>query len=689
MANNDHHWAVQPIDPLELHWRLAAALDPSGDFTALTAQEIVSAELPDVQDEAFRDKYLLREVLRKYPDFDLGIDTRQVAKDAFYADEAVNAQTNERLLGLPDDPAVARVFQFARRKIAEVLGVFDERAFWRSWRFGPHSTLSLPRGEATPENKMMLEKPTVPAKALGLAKALLSREPHLAYSQEGGERHSLEPSDDGPNFVVKCIDLTRQLAVCEYDRWMSVSKNAKTDRGIGIPSDFGVMMQLALGRIIRALLYLAGINLNDQSHNQRLAALGSRDGRIATVDVRSASQSVVCGLVWNLIGAQPVRDLDPRWYVLLDALRAPCTLVDGDMHENELFSAMGNGYTFELESLIFYALAHGVCTELGVDTSVVSVYGDDITVPGNPRVGDLLTEVFRFAGFRINLDKSFGLTKDSLDEPHHFRESCGKHYRDGVDVTPFYIDSSLNDPFQIVLAYNNLIRWASNGLTRDRRVYPVAVWLLSHLGPGYRESVIPLSEGNDGIIVDFDEALPFLQVNKSPHVFDPNAPKGRVKGLGADGYLLRVFSFETRQTELPDYLRYLRTIYTGKPCSSGFKPPESQNTWPPQGFRSLRIKALDVARKQGKLLRDSSPRWLSLEDWCSVVPDPPKVEGVKVNLRRRRRHVYDWTWLGPWVFDDLPYASDAVGVLFEAQRGWDRLDRSHDVFVNTAHHRSR
>jgi hypothetical protein len=617
MAHHDHHWAFRPVDPFALFGKLRAALG-LGSEDGVTYHDIVKAEMPKVDSTSFREEYLLKEVLRKYPDFDQKVDTRLAALEAFLADEAVNSETNDRLLSIPTEGDVAQVLQLARRKIAEILGRFDEKEFWNSWRFGPHSTLSVGRHDANPANKMCIERPTVPARAWGLAAELLSMHPLWATAQGGITE------------VIKCVDLRSALTVCEWDLWTSVRKNAETDRGIGIPTDMGVVLQLAIGRMMRKRLYAAGINLNDQSFNQRAACIGSRDGSRTTVDVKSASQSVTTGLVYNLIGSQSHRDLDPRWYLAMDATRAPYTKIDEKQHKglhpNELFSAMGNGYTFELESMIFYALAWACCSYLAVDTDVVSVYGDDIILPGDSRVSDLFQRAFSWCGFRINADKSFGLNSEADAHGNRFRESCGKHFLNGRDVTPFYVDGPLTQPQNVVLCYNNLIRWAREGVfSRDGRVLEVAVWLLGHLGDGYRNCRIPYGEENDGCIADWDEAVATLRPVKTLHVMDPKDPKSVVKRMGLSGFSCNTFEVTPRSVQFRDFARYLLYMYNSKPGSSGWAPPRRK----PNIGEPLNE---DTVYKTAALI--------------------PLSKGLKTNLQARHRTVRNWALLGPWVRHD-------------------------------------
>jgi hypothetical protein len=85
---------------------------------------------------------------------------------------------------------------------------------------------------------------------------------------------------------------------------------------------------------------------------------------------------------------------------------------------------MGNGFTFPLESLLFWALTKACCS----DDEVVSIYGDDIICPTH-RV-PLIHRVLTACGFSLNLEKSYYTGE--------FRESCGTDYYRGIDIRPYY-----------------------------------------------------------------------------------------------------------------------------------------------------------------------------------------------------------------------------------------------------------
>jgi len=222
----------------------------------------------------------------------------------------------------------------------------------------------------------------------------------------------------------------------------TVPKNTTIDRVAAKEPDLNMFMQKGVGNYFRSSLRRVGINLNDQSRNQRLARLGSLDGSLATIDLSSASDSVTTALVELLLPSQ--------WHSLLNALRSPVTIIDGIEHVNAMFSSMGNGFTFELESLLFYVITRTVCYCRGYK-GTVSVYGDDIIAPSGSYHD--LEWVLKCCGFAVNPDKSF--------HKGPFRESCGGHYHEGIDITPFYIRKPITHLIDLIHIANAIRKWSS------------------------------------------------------------------------------------------------------------------------------------------------------------------------------------------------------------------------------------
>lgn len=110
------------------------------------------------------------------------------------------------------------------------------------------------------------------------------------------------------------------------------------------------------------------------------------------------------------------------------------------------FSSMGNGYTFEMETLMFYAAAKAVADYLCLPWWEVNAYGDDITI-GVEGV-ELLTLVLSSMGFTVNTSKSFSSGV--------FRESCGKDYFNGTSVRPYFVRTILRDVRDLIKFHNGL-----------------------------------------------------------------------------------------------------------------------------------------------------------------------------------------------------------------------------------------
>lgn len=229
----------------------------------------------------------------------------------------------------------------------------------------------------------------------------------------------------------------------------TVPKTSEIDRVACKEPDINMFMQKGIGNYFRSSLRRRGINLNDQSINRALAEEGSRTGRLATLDLSSASDSVTTELVRQL--------LPDAWFSLLTMCRSPVTVIDGEEHHNWMFSSMGNGFTFELESLLFYVLLRATAYFRGV-SGIISVYGDDLIMP--TELADYASWVLGWFGFQVNPDKSF------TSGP--FRESCGGHYWNGLEITPFYLREPIDSLPHLIHMANSLRKWGDLQIGSER-----------------------------------------------------------------------------------------------------------------------------------------------------------------------------------------------------------------------------
>jgi hypothetical protein len=617
------------VDPLRLYNKFAAAFGLPAETDPL---RIVSQEFPDINDELFRERYLLREVLRKFPSWELGIDPTSVALEGLDADETANRKTNDRLVNPTRASArVRRILHSAACKAVEILGPFDWSLFEEGLRFGPKATAEH-SGESLLVKKLT-ERKHVTSAAFNLAVAVLQSRPFWAFELDS------------------CLDWTQVLRIQDFDRVCVVPKNAQTGRAILIQPGFAVMLQLAVGYCIRTRLLQAGMVLNDQRINQELARISSIDGRDATVDLRSASNSLTSGLVWLMIGDHPnlgnKRKFDPTWYRLMDATRTTHGSVGGSLREWEMFSAMGNGYTFELESLIFRCVAAAVCHELGLPERV-SVYGDDIIIP--VEAVSLFRRVMSYAGFRLNMAKSFWGQGQK-----RFRESCGKHYLNGRDVSPFYVDTPLDTVSSVILLMNNIKRWAHNGTWGlDGRLKGVWEWLYDHLPGKARDTFIPLGEDNDGLIRDWDECSPRVHVDglkaRKWTALEPH-------WVWAESVLEIRKEYTTQVVDLAPlktpYVLGFRAL-TWNVSNRGRQPEQEMSYLIWHYLHSFRKVELEKPEIKGLSIAPNVwPRFVrghAGRAVCAVDSPytPYREPGEKLDVRMKTREVSTWTDTGPW-----------------------------------------
>lgn len=338
---------------------------------------------------------------------DIGIDKEEAALCKFREAEDACRETNAIFKlyargGFQFHPRVESVLFRAQRKIAEVLGPFPSFETL-GYRFGKGATTLTKKRMASVREKFAAGV-SCSAELLPAAFAVLGELPVLCEAWASAQMHSEEES-------WYSIPIVMHEGKLEF-----VPKNAKTYRATVTEPVLNGLYQLALGDFLVERLAAFGLDLRDQTRNQNLARVGSLTGALATLDLTSASDMLSTELVYSLLPLE--------WASGLARARTGTILYKGENVVLQKFSSMGNGFTFPLESLIFWALASAVCAK----DEVVSVYGDDIILP-SVRFTDLV-EVLTAVGFKANVKKSF------YTGP--FRESCGCDFISGVNIRPFY-----------------------------------------------------------------------------------------------------------------------------------------------------------------------------------------------------------------------------------------------------------
>lgn len=216
---------------------------------------------------------------------------------------------------------------------------------------------------------------------------------------------------------------------------IGVPKTLKTPRIIAVEQTAVMYMQQAIRRSIEegiehSKYAWSYISYKSQIPNQELARLGSLKGELATLDLSDASDMVSNQLVREMLSGHP------RLLEGIDATRTRSADVPNHgVLRLAKFASMGSALCFPIEAMVFstiiFVQLHRVYPNVPWKLlkekflGLVRVYGDDIIVPvehAQP-VADLL-EAF---GLKVNRSKSFWTGK--------FRESCGKEYFSGFDVT--------------------------------------------------------------------------------------------------------------------------------------------------------------------------------------------------------------------------------------------------------------
>lgn len=198
------------------------------------------------------------------------------------------------------------------------------------------------------------------------------------------------------------------------------------------------------------------VTIQDQTGNQLAACFGSEFGTVDTIDLSSASDSVSWVLVKRIFPAKVCKYLAATRTRLVEVPDQDEPVM---VHK---FAPMGSALCFPVQSTIYSAVVYaaGIAATYDLNDRLefesllkridrrflqklfknyndfglfpfqpFRVYGDDIIT--DSRLTSIVVRMLRQLGFEVNNEKSFVGNQA-------YRESCGKHYFDGFDVTPFY-----------------------------------------------------------------------------------------------------------------------------------------------------------------------------------------------------------------------------------------------------------
>lgn len=291
----------------------------------------------------------------------------------------------------------------ARKIVASVLGPYDDEECRDLSQFGSRASVGVPLSKACEAERWVVPISGSLDQAMWFSEEIMRSE--LVYKY-------LDAQPAGPNGSLFHIVQSLKLTL--------VPKTFKSLRVIMPNTTIGSYCSMGVGKMIRKRLATIGLNMSSlQKRHRVLARVASRDNTYVTADLSMASDSITGALLKRL--------LPEDWFSVLTKLRIGKVQIGNSTTDMETFCTMGIGYTFPLQMLIFYSLLRAIDQYFFIDSSLISVYGDDLIY--SKRLHFAVVDVFPRMGFLLNEDKSFP------DGP--FRESCGGDYYLGWDVRPF------------------------------------------------------------------------------------------------------------------------------------------------------------------------------------------------------------------------------------------------------------
>lgn len=233
-----------------------------------------------------------------------------------------------------------------------------------------------------------------------------------------------------PAFQIYKFKLFSTVRFVQGNRWSTVPKNNLKDRSICLEPFCNMLVQRAVGLGLRTCLKdKLGIDLDHLAdvHRNRIS-----DNKVATIDLSDCSDAISLRLVEYLVPARVFRRICE--------CRSDMTLgPDGMYYIPEKVSSMGNGFTFDLMTIVLTALTRAYDNES-------TVFGDDIIVDADCAEGIIAD--LSLAGFRVNLEKTNVRTG--------YRESCGAHFMDGYGYLTAFDLRWLKTPHDLIVCLNKV-----------------------------------------------------------------------------------------------------------------------------------------------------------------------------------------------------------------------------------------
>lgn len=443
----------------------------------MQALELTSAFSPSSYDDVdqLRFDWSIIQSVQKAEWLTLDIDPVAVAINGFRENEKhcglINRTFDERkqTIGFEQHSAVTNV-------VSDILGDLDYEELLRSCSFTNGASALLTKSKSSSYNKILLPTEVTPD-CHELVRLVKSYMIHLY---------------DGVDSINIWDQLSPTSKIVQGNYITTVPKNAKTDRTIAKEPAGNMMLQRATGKCISRRLTHTGNDIpSGADRAKKLARIGSLDSSLVTIDLKAASDSISYALVESLLPTQ--------WRLLLEHTRSPRYNIDGKWYDFNKWSSMGNGYTFELETLIFLSIVRSIVPK--DEWCKCNVFGDDIICP--TEYAAPVIKLLADYGFITNVDKTF--------TEGFFRESCGGHYLHGFEVTPLTLKVALTTTDDHILIANKLRRYNASIGIMDPRLYGAYEYLINEIkgnDPFWAVPRIPDQQGDGALIGSLAEVLP-------------------------------------------------------------------------------------------------------------------------------------------------------------------------------------
>ena len=247
-------------------------------------------------------------------------------------------------------------------------------------------------------------------------------------AEAGGKREGIVASEG-----LEYLDVKDECPV----KVVFVPKTQTAPRVIAMePSHMQYMQQSIKDHVYTVLethpLTMHSIRFSRQDVNQRLAYKASKDRRLATLDLKDASDRVHLHLVQRIFKTSGLLEY------LEDARSLHAVLPNGTNIVLFKYASQGSALCFPVEAMVFYTLIQAAMHILdgGRPSSrsirrygkLIDIYGDDIIVP--VEYADFVVKYLESYALKVNVNKSFKASA--------FRESCGADFFAGVPVNPVY-----------------------------------------------------------------------------------------------------------------------------------------------------------------------------------------------------------------------------------------------------------